>query len=133
MTACFADSAYFIALLNAKDVRHHEACAISRALSAQVFTTTWILSEVASALAGTRTRRLVSEFIDHLKTSKQVSLISATQESFDTGLELYRQRPDKEWSVVDCISFSVMEQYELTDALTTDKHFVQAGFNALMR
>jgi Predicted nucleic acid-binding protein, contains PIN domain len=56
---------------------------------------------------------------------------------FDTsliirGLDLFRGRPDKEWSLTDCISFVVMEENGLTDAVTTDRHFVQAGFNALM-
>jgi predicted nucleic acid-binding protein len=51
---------------------------------------------------------------------------------FDAGLELYSRRPDKEWSLTDCISFVVMEEHGLTEALTTDHHFEQAGFTALL-
>ncbi len=47
-------------------------------------------------------------------------------------MELYRHRPDKEWGTTDCISFVVMQDYGLTEALTTDEHFKQAGFRALL-
>jgi hypothetical protein len=51
----------------------------------------------------------------------------------DRGLTLFSRRPDKEWSLTDCTSFVVMQQERLTDALTTDHHFEQAGFRALLR
>ena len=55
------------------------------------------------------------------------------QAMFDRGLDLYRERLDKNWSLTDCISFVIMRDESLTDALTADVNFVQAGFRALMR
>jgi predicted nucleic acid-binding protein len=52
---------------------------------------------------------------------------------FETGVSLYASRTDKEWSLTDCISFTVMSQYGIRDALTGDRHFEQAGFRALLR
>ena len=51
---------------------------------------------------------------------------------WEGGWELYRNRPDKAWSLTDCISFLVMQQGGLTDALTADEHFRQAGFRAVL-
>ena len=51
---------------------------------------------------------------------------------YEQAIELYRQRQDKEWGITDCISFTVMEEHTLTKALTTDDHFQQAGFSALL-
>ena len=56
-----------------------------------------------------------------------------SEELYARAFTLYRQRPDKEWGMVDCISFVVMQERGLTDALTTDEHFGQAGFRVLMR
>jgi predicted nucleic acid-binding protein len=53
--------------------------------------------------------------------------------TFDLGLSLFSRRTDKEWSLTDCISFAVMQQRNITDALTTDHHFKQAGYTALLR
>ena len=49
------------------------------------------------------------------------------------GLTLYGARQDKTWGLVDCMSFIVMDEQKLTDALTSDIHFIQAGFQALLR
>jgi hypothetical protein len=67
-----------------------------------------------------------------LRFNPFVSIIPPSQEVFDLGLDLYAQRPDKDWSLTDCISFIVMRQHGLTDALTGDRHFQQAGFKALL-
>ena len=48
------------------------------------------------------------------------------------GMELYASRPDKSWSLTDCISFCVMRELGITDVLTTDRHFSQAGFHVLL-
>ncbi len=53
-------------------------------------------------------------------------------ELIESAVELYRTRPDKDWSLTDCLSFVVMERRHLTEALTTDGHFEQAGLKAMM-
>jgi len=62
-----------------------------------------------------------------------VKCVSVDAAIFAGGLDLYRERPDKDWSLTDCISFVIMRQQQITDALTADLHFVQAGFRALMQ
>jgi predicted nucleic acid-binding protein len=59
-------------------------------------------------------------------------IVGADNDYFDRGLERFARRPDKEWSFTDCISFVVMEDKGLTDALTADHHFEQAGFTILL-
>ena len=71
-------------------------------------------------------------FLNVLSSSSQVTIVPASQELFDSGLKLYSERRDKDWTLTDCISFVVMNNRELTDALTGDQHFAQAGFNVLL-
>lgn len=68
-----------------------------------------------------------------LETDAKVTVIPADRSWFERGVDLYRRRPDKEWSLTDCISFVVMEEEEIREALTADAHFEQAGFVALLR
>lgn len=65
--------------------------------------------------------------------SPEYLVLPATPELFEAGLQLYQQRPDKEWALTDCISFHVMQERGLTNALAYDHHFEQAGFVALLR
>lgn len=78
-------------------------------------------------------RELFTALLDGLKGNAKVTIIPASQELFDRGVEFFRERPDKEWTLTDCISFVVMADEELTDALTGDHHFEQAGFKALLK
>jgi predicted nucleic acid-binding protein len=68
-----------------------------------------------------------------LQSNPEVTIVTAIQEQFDRGFELFTRRPDKFWSLTDCISFVIMEELGLKDALTADKHFEQAGFNVLLK
>jgi len=70
--------------------------------------------------------------LDALEEDPNVKIIPISEELYNRAMELYRQRPDKEWGITDCISFEVMQDYELTEALTTDEHFKQDGFRALL-
>jgi len=67
-----------------------------------------------------------------LQKSAFVKIIPASSELFTKALKLYEQRPDKSWGLTDCASFVAMAENNLTDALTTDEHFRQAGFKALL-
>lgn len=96
-------------------------------------TTEWVLAEVADALAASASRRLAASFIRDLSQDPKVKIIPATTDLFQRGLQLYEERPDKQWSLTDCISFVAMQDKSLTDALTGDEHFAQAGFKALLR
>lgn len=132
MTPRFADSFYFLALLNTRDASHAEALR-SAAELLPIVTTAWVLTEVADALAAPPNRPLVRRLIEGFRTLRTVEVIPADADLFDRGLDLYFRRPDKGWSLTDCISFVVMSDRGLTDALTGDHHFEQAGFRALLR
>jgi uncharacterized protein len=129
----FADSFYFIALFNAGDQAHSKAVRFAPTSNPPLLTTAWILTEVADACASFPNRIQVVDFINRLIKIPRVKVVPFSMELFDRGLELYRSRPDKEWSLTDCISFVVMKDEGVADALTGDKHFEQAGFNALLK
>ena len=133
MSAVFADTYYYLALLSESDAGHQRAVKLSRTLPGRTVTTAWVLTEVADALAAPELRPLFLTLYDHLRGNPNVRIIPPTVEFFQQGVELYAHRLDKAWSLTDCISFAAMKQEQLTDALTADRHFAQAGFRALLR
>lgn len=94
-------------------------------------TTQWILTEVADAFSSSTIRHRVKPALDKIAEDPDATVVPVSPEYFARGLELYHSRPDKEWSLTDCISLVVMADEGLTDALTKDHHFEQAGFTAL--
>ncbi len=133
MTAVFADTFYYLALLSDSDVAHERAVRLSRSLPGRTVTTSWVLTEVADALAAPDLRHLFVALYDSLHGNPNVTIIPPTAELFDAGVGLYAKRPDKAWSLTDCISFVVMQRHRLTEALTGDHHFEQAGFRAMLK
>jgi uncharacterized protein len=132
MTAVFADTFYFLALINRKDNAHERCVAFSQASDRPVITTAWILLEVGDALRRGRDREVFSALLTDLADDPDTTVIPSDQSLFDKGLDLFRARPDKEWSLTDCISFVVMQEHGLSEALTADHHFAQAGYSALL-
>jgi predicted nucleic acid-binding protein len=131
MKAAFADTFYFCALLNRADAAHEAAVAQARSNSQPLVTTVLVSTELANAFAETKLRKRAAEFIRVIEGSRQLRAVPLTTELWEASLRLYEARPDKEWSLTDCCSFVVMEQEGLTVALTGDRHFVQAGFEAV--
>ncbi len=133
MSDCFADTYFFLALLFENDEAHAEARTRVANLSGRLYTSTWVLTEVADALAMPGRRQRFLPLLQFLRASPLVRIVPAEQSLFDRAVELYDQRPDKAWSLTDCLSFTIMEDHGLRDALTGDHHFEQAGFNVLMK
>lgn len=129
----FADAFFFIALLNPSDAHHADAVRQAEGLVTSILTTHWVLTEVADALCVPSYRVEVARFLRELADDPGTEIVPADPLLFGRGLDLYAQRPDKGWSLTDCISFVVMSDRQLTDALTGDRHFEQAGFRALFR
>lgn len=127
----FADTFYFLALLNPKASAHAVALAHSSGANT-IVTTEWILTEIADALALHTTRQSFLNLYQILRAGLDVQIVPASAELFARGVEFYGGRPDKDWSLTDCISFLVMVDYGITEALTGDHHFEQAGFRALL-
>lgn len=133
----FADTGYFIAQVKPRDALHERATAWAKALGEPLgeplLTTEFILVEVADALSQPRDRSKLYALLAALRGSSQCEIIPASPALFEAGLQLHAARPDKEWSLTDCISFVVMQQRDITRALAYDHHFEQSGFEPLLR
>jgi uncharacterized protein len=132
MKQVFADSVYFFALLNRRDQIHESALRFAAQATNPVLTTAWVVTEVADGLAGRATRQAFVRLLEVLESAPDVEVIPPSPDLFQRGLQRYVQRPDKDWSLTDCISFVVMEERGVTQALTSDRHFEQAGFATLL-
>ena len=133
MTEVFADTFYFIALLNPSDQAHARARAVTDAQGSRLVTTSWVLLELANALSQREQRGRFVTALAALRSDASAIIIPPEQRWFDEGVELYSSRTDKNWSLTDCISFAVMRDRKIEAALTGDRHFEQAGFRALLR
>jgi predicted nucleic acid-binding protein len=133
MKPVFADTSYYLALVNPKDPEHERAVDLAESLLGRIFVTDYVLVELGSALARGSDRLVFQELLDDLRSDSSTTVLPASEALFQEGVALFISRPDKDWSLVDCTSFVVMKQHRLKEALTTDRHFVQAGFHALLR
>lgn len=128
----FADAFYWFALVSPNDAAHDRAIQFSSEYWGALLTTEWVLAEVCDGLASTRFRHLVEQLRAEWQNDGASTVVAASHDLFERGLDLYCSRPDKSWSLTDCISFVVMQDHGVTDALTGDHHFAQAGFAALL-
>ncbi len=133
MRLIFSDTFYFIALLSPNDQAHLKAVEFSDSYDGRMVTTDWIITELADGMAPPDSRQRFVNFLGMLRTDPDVLIVPLDKDLQEEGLELYRKRPDKGWSLTDCISFVVMQHEGLTEALTGDHHFEQAGFTALLK
>jgi uncharacterized protein len=134
MKIAFADSTFYVALLIARDSNHSQAQAVAQSWTGSVVTTEYVLTEVANHLCGTPQRRAkYGEFLAGIQADPNTEIVASEHTVWQRGADLYRRRLDKEWSLTDCISFIVMEERGLTEALAADHHFEQAGFTALLK
>jgi uncharacterized protein len=133
MTRWFADTFYFVALRNPKDQYHAAAKRITIIIrGGNLVTTAWILTEVADAMSDPSNRLGFLPLLDSL-TKHKATIVEPSAELFRRGIDLYVARADKSWSLTDCISFVVMQDHGITEALTGDHHFEQAGFVVLLK
>jgi uncharacterized protein len=136
MRRVFADTGYWVALLNPRDQLHQKARDLSQTMGLlYIFTSEMVLAEVLNDFSkrGKFFREVAIALIESLYNHPNVTVIQQSSQQFKEGLLLYKQRPDKEWSLTDCVSFKIMEEYAITEALAYDKHFEQAGFIPLLR
>jgi predicted nucleic acid-binding protein len=135
MRRLFADTFYWVALLYRRDPWHVRVAAFSETITEtdSVFTTDAVLTEVLAALSagGAHLRAAAVALVDDLLNDPQVHVVEVPRSLFLDGVSLYRTRPDKEYSLTDCISMRVMRREALTDVLTNDHHFTQEGFHIL--
>jgi len=129
----FIDTLFVVALVSINDQYHKKATELAAAYEGQpLLVTDAVLLEIGNGLARHYKRQAI-EIIDQFLASEEVEIVNLTLELFKRGFSLYKRQKDKDWGLVDCISFEVMREKRLSAALTFDLHFVQAGFQALMR
>jgi predicted nucleic acid-binding protein len=133
MKSVFADTFYFFALLNQREPSYAKALSFTQAFRGRIITTGWILIELGDGLANPPRRRLFVPMYRDMLAQPNFHIVPCTDDLLRQGIEFYDQRPDKEWSLTDCLSFVVMNQEKITEALTGDHHFEQAGFTALLK
>ena len=132
----FLDTSYAIALSSPADAYHQKALVIAKELKASktpLVTTRAIILEIGNALSKPKHRSQSIKLLSSLENDKTVTIVPISETLYKKAFHLYCQRKDKNWGIVDCISFIVMTERSITEALTTDIHFQQAGFQALLR
>lgn len=127
----FVDTSFIIALVNERDQYHEQAEALSYKFEqARLLTTDAVLLEIGNALARDFRAQAMS-IVKVLRTSAKAEVRRVDDELFEKGFAVYEKYNDKAWGLVDCISFIVMWEAGVTEVLTFDGDFEQAGFTAL--
>jgi len=124
----FADTSFYVAIANPKDISHATAMGIIKEYKGHIVTTEYVLVELGNWLAHSGDRGTFVTLNQQIQTDPKTFVVPAESTLYDSGVNLYACRPDKGWSLTDCISFVVMQQFGLMNALTADHHFQQAGF-----
>ena len=136
MGEVFADTGYWIAIVNPRDGLHQRAQNVARQLgSHRIVTSEMVLAEFLNHMSqlGQRDRRFAVETVRGLRANSAVEILPQTSSQFRAAIERYEGRLDQHWSLTDCASFLIMEDRDIREALAHDVNFVQAGFTALLR
>lgn len=136
MTEVFADTQYFVAMMDRRDPWSDVAEAVAATITDAVLVTTAdVLVEMLGFVSGSgsRLRRLAVDTARSVRIHPRIVVVEQSSDLFQRGLDLYAARPDKGYSLVDCISMVTMRDRGITEILTADRHFFQEGFTVLMR
>jgi len=133
----FADTNFWIAIFDERDSLHQAATNAIRILpeNCRIVTSQTIFSEVLESFAKRSVfiKEEIIAFVAEVILDSSVILEPSTPKLFDDTITFYRKHCDKEWGFIDCSSFVIMKRKGIKEALTYDKHFIQAGFKALLR
>jgi len=128
----FADTFFYLALLRNDDPAHVRALAAAR-LNRPILTTEFVLLELGNACARAEDHADFLALIEGIRATARITVVPLGSSLMERGLQRMGERADKDWSLTDCVSFVVMEDHAITEALTGDRHFEQAGFAALLK
>lgn len=129
------DTSFILALENQDDRYHARAKSLDRQLTDEgcTYLLHWgILLEIADGYARIGRRHKALQLLERFETEAGYVLEPISEPVFQEAIELYRSRPDKEWGLTDCVSFVLMKHHGISEALTADAHFRQAGFTPLL-
>jgi predicted nucleic acid-binding protein len=127
------DTGYLIALADVRDALHARAAAWAQVIHEPVLITEYVVWECVNYFSLAPRRGHAHALVAHLRSERDCEWVSASPALFDAGLELHSHRPDKDWSLTDCISFALMYSRGINRALAHDHHFAEAGFITLLR
>lgn len=135
-TPVFLDTAGLLALANTRDTLHPQAKTERSRLARErrsILTTEWVLTEFLNAMQRPPARTLAILMIKQLRQSQRVRILGASTEDWHAGYALYQSRPDKAWSLVDCISIQLCQHQSIREIFTSDRNFIQAGYQILLK
>jgi predicted nucleic acid-binding protein len=133
MRTVFADTSFFVAFLSVRDPYARQAQDFVNSYTGWLVTTTHVLAETGNFRSRSQSRTRFSKYVEELQAIEEAEIVPESADLWNAGLSLYGTRPDKSWSLTDCLSFIVMQDRGLTEALTADRHFEQAGFAILLK
>lgn len=135
MRQVFADTSYWIALVNPRDQLHGKAVSVTQQISpVRIWTSEMVLAELLNSFSDAGPlRHRVGRMVDQLRGHQEVVIVEQTSEQFENALRRYQKAAVKSWGLTDCASFEVMEAERIPAALTYDQHFARAGFESLLR
>lgn len=135
MRSVFADTLYWIGLVNPKDQWSNRVRQARKDLGvAKVITTQEVLTELLNALSkDLHLRASAVLYVEAILINPGIEVLPQSQITFLSGLTLYKSRRDKRYSLTDCISMMAMRQHGLNEVLTYDRHFEQEGFTNLIK
>ncbi len=130
----FLDTSFVLSLINPRDSYHKKAkeLLIQLRTAHEVLVREAVLTEIGNSLACSN-RSATVNFINSCYVTANLKVISVDNALFRHAVKFYHTHKDKQWGLTDCISFIVMQDHSLTEAFTTDEHFQQVGFKALLR
>jgi uncharacterized protein len=135
MSVAFVDTQYFVAIFQSSDQWHNRAVEIESQIDGYKFVTTdSILAEVLNYFSGfgEEVRSEIAVVILDILADENFEAIEQTRSVFLKGLDFYKSRLDKGYSLTDCISMNACREFGISEVLTHDKHFTQEGFKILM-
>ena len=133
MSNTFVDTSFLIALVCRKDELHERAMGWHQCLEGRLLTTEYVLLELVDSLSFPPFRQAATNAVRVLRRRAAVRVVASSTALMDEGLAFFSKHADKRWSLTDCISFVVMRRESVSEALSNDHPFEQAGFRALLR
>ena len=128
----FADTWYWVALVNKSDQHHSAVRRIARDIGKHpIVTSEMVFNELLGSFAKERVRhlrKLAVALIKALESDPSITIVRQTPEQFQQAIRHYEIYHDKLWSLTDCASMLIMKAHNLDIAITDDHHFEQASF-----
>jgi uncharacterized protein len=135
MTEVFVDTNYLVAKINQHDQWHESAIEAEYQIGVvHLVTTESVLIEVLNYFSsyGAAIRSAAIAAVRRIMDRPEIEVVKQRADDFLNALALYEARPDKDYSLTDCVSMKVMHERGITDVLTHDRNFAQEGFNPLL-